>query len=79
MHPPSSGSFCSHHLDRRQFPLRAGALGACVDAVARTNVEMTMASIRTSSEILRELESQGNLKIAGAMYDVSTAKVDFYD
>jgi len=58
---------------------RSGENPAFIDAVARTNVEMTMANIRKSSEVLRELEAQGTLKIAGAMYDLSTAKVDFYD
>jgi carbonic anhydrase len=48
-----------------------------VDAVARTNVLLTMDNIRKSSAVLAELESQGTIKIAGAMYNLQTAAVDF--
>jgi len=48
-----------------------------VDAVARTNVELTLAKIREHSPVLRQLESQGAIKIAGAMYNLNTAEVDF--
>jgi hypothetical protein len=41
---------------------------AFVDAVARKNVEMTMADIRKDSPVLAEMESNGAIKIAGAMY-----------
>lgn len=49
-----------------------------VDAVARTNVGLTMADIRSRSIVLRELESDGALKIAGAMYDLQSGAVDFF-
>ena len=49
-----------------------------VDAVARQNVELTMVYIRAQSAVLRELESQRALKIAGAMYNLDTAAVDFF-
>jgi carbonic anhydrase len=49
-----------------------------VDAVARTNVALTMADIRSRSGVLRELESDGAIKIAGAMYDLQTGTVDFF-
>jgi carbonic anhydrase len=48
-----------------------------VDAVARTNVEMTIANIRKDSPVLAELESKGTIKIAGAMYNLETGVVDF--
>jgi carbonic anhydrase len=51
---------------------------AFVDAVARTNVEMTMTQIRERSPVLRELESAGTIKIAGAMYSLDTGAVDFF-
>ncbi len=51
---------------------------AFVDAVAKKNVELTMAYIRDKSEVLRDLESKKALKFAGAMYDLETAKVDFF-
>ena len=49
-----------------------------VDAVARKNVELVMAHIREHSAVLRELDSQGVLKIAGAMYNLETAMIDFF-
>jgi carbonic anhydrase len=49
-----------------------------VDAVARTNVILTMADIRSRSSVLKELESSGAIKIAGAMYDLETGGVDFF-
>ena len=50
---------------------------AFVDAVARKNVEMTVANIRKSSPVLGELESNGKIKIAGAMYNLETGAVEF--
>ena len=49
-----------------------------VDAVARKNVELTMAEVRARSAVLAELEAKGTIEIAGAMYDIHTAKVDFF-
>jgi len=48
-----------------------------VDAVARTNVQLTMAKIRSESPVLAALEQQGTIAIAGAMYDLRTAVVSF--
>jgi carbonic anhydrase len=50
---------------------------AFVDAVARENVVMTIASVRQRSPVLRDLESAGSIKIAGAMYDLETGVVEF--
>jgi carbonic anhydrase len=50
---------------------------AFVDAVALKNVELTIIAIRAKSAVLRDLESAKAIKIAGAMYNVETAKVDF--
>jgi len=49
-----------------------------VDAVARKNVELTMADIRGRSPVLADLEAKGVLKIAGAMYNIKTAQVEFF-
>ena len=51
---------------------------AFVDAVARKNVDMTMASIRKNSPVLAGMESGGAIKIAGAMYNLQTGVVDFF-
>ena len=50
---------------------------AYVDAVARTNVKLTLGQIRRRSPILEDLEKKGSIQIVGAMYDLSTGKVDF--
>jgi carbonic anhydrase len=49
-----------------------------VDAVARKNVEITMADIRKDSPVLAEMESKGAIKIAGAMYNLETGVIDFF-
>jgi carbonic anhydrase len=51
---------------------------AFVDAVARKNVEITVADIRKDSPVLAEMESSGAIKIAGAMYNLETGVVDFF-
>jgi carbonic anhydrase len=51
---------------------------AFVDAVARKNVELTIAKIREQSPVLKDLESSGSIKIAGSMYDLETGVVDFF-
>jgi len=48
-----------------------------VDAVARRNVELTMADIRKDSQVLAELEANRSIKITGAMYNLATGAVEF--
>jgi carbonic anhydrase len=50
-----------------------------VDAVARKNVEMTVAGIRQDSSVLAELETKGAVKMTGAMYNLETGAVEFFD
>jgi len=52
---------------------------AFVDAVARKNVSLTIASIREKSPVLRELESSGSIKIAGSMYNLESGIVEFME
>jgi carbonic anhydrase len=49
-----------------------------VDAVARKNVVLTMAQILEQSPILRELHSKRAVKVAGALYYLETATVEFF-
>ena len=49
-----------------------------VDAVARKNVELTMADIHRRSPVLAEMEAAGSIKIAGAMYHIETGTVEFF-
>jgi carbonic anhydrase len=51
---------------------------AFVNAVAQKNVEITMADIRKDSPVLAQMESNGAIKIAGAMYNLETGVVDFF-
>ena len=48
-----------------------------VNAVARKNVELTVAGIRAKSPLLKELETKGSIKIVGTMYDIGTASLEF--
>jgi carbonic anhydrase len=50
---------------------------AFVDAVARKNIELTIAGITNSSTVLSEMVSAGNLKIVGSMYDIETGVLEF--
>ena len=50
---------------------------AFVNAVARKNVELTVANIRKDSPVLAELESKGSIKITGAIYNLETGAVEF--
>jgi carbonic anhydrase len=56
---------------------RSAKNDAFVDAVARKNVELTMAEIRGRSAVIAALETTGAVKIAGAMYNLESAAVDF--
>lgn len=49
-----------------------------VDAVARRNVELTVANIRRDSPVLAELAANGTIKITGAMYNLETGAVEFF-
>lgn len=57
--------------------VRSAKNNAFVDAVARKNVELTMAEIRGRSAVIAALETTGAVKIAGAMYNLESAAVDF--
>lgn len=50
-----------------------------VQLVAEANVRRTVAKIRADSPILREMEQAGQIKIVGAMNDISTGEVKFFD
>ena len=48
-----------------------------VEAVAETNVRLTVSRIRELSPILRGMESEGKIKIVGCIYDLETGRVRF--
>ncbi|WP_371743269.1 carbonic anhydrase family protein [Pseudozobellia sp. WGM2] len=50
-----------------------------VNEVSKKNVEMTIENIRSQSEVLKEMEDNGEIKIIGAMYDINDGTVAFYE
>jgi carbonic anhydrase len=50
-----------------------------VDEVARENVRLNVLRIRKESEILAQMEANGQIKIRGAMYDVATGEVSILE
>lgn len=49
-----------------------------VENVSKKNVELTMENIKSSSPVLAEMISNNEIELVGAMYNVSTGKVEFY-
>ena len=50
-----------------------------VQKVSDKNVELTIENIKKMSPVLAEMYNQGEIDIVGAMYDVKTGKVTFFD
>jgi carbonic anhydrase len=50
-----------------------------VQAVTEENVHLTMKRIRQESDILADMERNGQIKIVGGMYEVETGAVTFYE
>jgi carbonic anhydrase len=57
---------------------RSSKNAAFVDAVADTNVHLTIAAIRQRSPVLAALEKDGKAKIVGSMYHLSGGRVEFF-
>jgi carbonic anhydrase len=50
-----------------------------VDSVAVKNVQLTIDRIHKESPILTEMEKNGEIMIIGAMYDINTGEVTFFE
>lgn len=50
-----------------------------VDSVAAKNVLLTIERIVKDSPVLAEMQNKGEIKIVGAMYDINTGAVDFFE
>ncbi|MCB0446888.1 MAG: carbonic anhydrase, partial [Gelidibacter sp.] len=50
-----------------------------VDTVAEKNVQLTIDRIHAESPILTEMEKNGEIMIIGAMYDINTGEVKFFE
>lgn len=54
------------------------AMDACVDSIARKNVERTVREITSRSHAIRSAVDAGELLVVGAMYDVKTGLIEFF-
>jgi carbonic anhydrase len=52
---------------------------ALVEKVAEANVRLVMQQILERSKVLREMLEQGQIGLAGGMYDLATGEVHFYE
>ncbi len=50
-----------------------------VDNVAEKNVLLTIENIRKQSPILKDLENTNSIDIVGAMYDINSGEVNFFE
>jgi carbonic anhydrase len=50
-----------------------------VDHVSSKNVELTIERIIEESDVLAEMQNSGEILIVGAMYDINTGAVTFYE
>jgi len=57
---------------------RSSKNAAFVDAVAATNVRLTLDEIRRRSAVLAALEKDGKIRIAGSMYQLVGGRVEFF-
>jgi carbonic anhydrase len=59
--------------------LRNSSNSEFVDNVSKKNVILTIERIHNESPILSEMEKSGEIMIMGAMYDINTGAVTFYE
>ncbi|RIA10975.1 carbonic anhydrase [Flavobacteriaceae bacterium MAR_2010_72] len=59
--------------------LRTSKNAEFVDTVAKKNVQLTIDRIHAESPILSEMEKNGEIRIVGAMYDINTGAVSFFE
>ena len=64
---------------RGDYTPRSSQNSKFVQAVAEMNVQLTMQKLRDRSVVLREMIDNGEVGLVGAMYDVSSGKVIFYE
>ncbi len=58
---------------------RTGSNPEFVNKVAELNVHLTLERIRKESEIIRDMEAAGKIKMVGGMYHVESGEVHFYE
>lgn len=52
---------------------------AFVKVVAQNNIRYTISQIRSKSEILKDMENKGEIKIVGVFYTLRTGKLEFVE
>ncbi|MFV0540390.1 MAG: carbonic anhydrase family protein [Aestuariibaculum sp.] len=50
-----------------------------VDTVAKKNVDLAIDNIRQQSPVLKKMEDNNEIDIVGAMYDINTGEVTFFE
>src|SRR5210317_853061 len=63
----------------KDVSLRNSSNSEFVDNVAAKNVQLTIERIMEESEVLAEMQNNGEIKIIGGMYDINTGEVTFYE
>lgn len=71
--------FAVHRERDTLAPYRTSSNKTFVDNVARLNVHFNIEEILERSSILRDLLERGEIGIVGAMYDIASGKVEFFD
>ena len=64
---------------RGDYKPRSSKNAEFVQAVAEMNVQLTMQKLRVRSVVLREMIDKGEIGLVGAMYDLISGKVTFYE
>ena len=66
-------------LDPKDQNLRNSKNSEFVDKVSEKNVQLTIDRILQESDVLAEMQQNGEVMIVGAMYDIQTGAVNFYE
>jgi len=66
-------------IEPKDISLRNSSNSEFVDDVATKNVQLTIDRIIKESDVLAEMQSNGDIKIVGAMYDIKNGQVRFFD
>ena len=66
-------------LEPKDQNLRNSKNSEFVDKVSEKNVQMTIDRILQESDVLAEMQQNGEIMIVGAMYDINTGAVNFYE
>ena len=66
-------------IEPKDMNLRNSKNSEFVDNVSAKNVQLTIDKIKQESPVLAEMQTNGEIKIIGAMYDINTGVVSFFD